>query len=133
MTDQGRRGLGVFIGVWLVVGLLPGVTVGAGSDVFLSAVLAIIVFGILTKIVLIAPTSERPAAPLPVLAGLAIGGFIEDVLIWLLIRQLADQLDAGLRLDGYGTVIAAAAVVRASIWAALFLLPGRKLREPVTD
>ncbi|GAA1355567.1 hypothetical protein GCM10009612_20160 [Streptomyces beijiangensis] len=115
------------------MGLLPGVTVGDGGDVYLSALLALIAFGILTKVILIAPTSEKPAAPLQVLAFLALGGLLQDVLIWLLVGQLAKQLDTGLHLEGYGTVIAAAAVVRASIWAGLFLLPGRKLREPVTD
>ncbi|MEC4014772.1 hypothetical protein [Streptomyces sp. H27-D2] len=131
MTDQGKCKLGILIGVGVAVGLLPGLSLG--SDIIFSLMLAAAVFMILTTAISIVPSSARPFAPATVMLALALGGVVQDLLLWLLVSWLARMFGLGFQLNGIGTLLAAAVIMRTCIWVPLLLLPGRAVREPASD
>ncbi|MGA5196283.1 hypothetical protein [Streptomyces exfoliatus] len=109
MTEQGRRKLGVLVGVGLAGGLLPGITLGTETvEAALSVLAATLVLVVLTQLVHIGPSGR---VPLPILAALGLAGFVEDALIWWLLSWLGPKVSE-LRVEGIGTILLAALITR---------------------
>ncbi|MEU7294255.1 hypothetical protein AB0A76_13765 [Streptomyces exfoliatus] len=109
MTEQGRRRLGVLVGVGLAGGLLPGITLGTETvEAALSVLAATLVLVVLTQLVHIGPSGR---VPLPVLAALGLVGFVQDALIWWLLSWLGPKVSE-LRVEGIGTILLAALITR---------------------
>ncbi|MEU3690074.1 hypothetical protein [Streptomyces narbonensis] len=112
MNDQVRRRLGIFIGVGLAGGLLPGITLGAETvDAALSLLVAAVVLTVLTQLVHVGPSGR---VPLPVLGALGAVGFVQDALIWWLLSWLGPKL-SDLRIEGLATILLAALITRATV------------------
>ncbi|MFF2778295.1 hypothetical protein ACFVU3_25670 [Streptomyces sp. NPDC058052] len=115
MDDRVRRRVGVLVGVGLAGGLLPGITLGAETvDALLSVLITTMVLVVLTQLVHIGPSGRVPAAALAVFGGL---GFVQDALIWWLLSWLAPKISA-MHVEGWGTILAAALLTRASVLVA---------------
>lgn len=112
MSDQVRRRLGIFAGVGLVGGLLPGITLGAETvDAAFSLVVAAVVLTVLTQLVHVGPSGR---VPVPVLGALGAVGFVQDALIWWLLSWLGPKL-SDLRIEGLATILLAALITRATV------------------
>ncbi|MFD7959560.1 hypothetical protein ACFV5J_01990 [Streptomyces zaomyceticus] len=112
MSDQGRRKLGVLVGVALAGGLLPGVTLGAEPpDVIISVLAATLVTVVLTQLVHIGPSGR---VPVPALAVFGLAGFVQDALIWWLLSWLGPKISE-LRVEGLATILLAALITRATV------------------
>ncbi|MFI0988306.1 phage holin family protein [Streptomyces exfoliatus] len=109
MTEQGRRKLGVLVGVGLAGGLLPGITLGTETvEAALSVLAATLVLVVLTQLIHIGPSGR---VPLPILAALGLVGFLQDALIWWLLSWLGPKVSE-LRVEGIGTILLAALITR---------------------
>ncbi|MFE7245642.1 hypothetical protein [Streptomyces sp. NPDC057582] len=126
MTDiGGRRKLGALAGVCIAGALLPGITLGAEDvDVPLSLMVAALVVILLTQLVYVGPSARVPA---PALLAFGLAGFVQDSLIWWLLSWLGGKF-AELEVEGFGTILLAGLITRASILA--FSLIGT---EPTAD
>ncbi|MFE7328116.1 hypothetical protein ACFU8W_24640 [Streptomyces sp. NPDC057565] len=126
MTDIGRRRkLGALAGVCIAGALLPGITLGAEDvDVPLSLMVAALVVMLLTQLVYVGPSARVPA---PALLAFGLAGFVQDSLIWWLLSWLGGKF-AELEVEGFGTILLAGLITRASILA--FSLIGA---EPTAD
>ncbi|MEV0493955.1 hypothetical protein [Streptomyces atratus] len=126
MTDiGGRRKLGALAGVCIAGALLPGITLGAEDvDVPLSLMVAALVVMLLTQLVYVGPSARVPA---PALLAFGLAGFVQDSLIWWLLSWLGGKF-AELEVEGFGTILLAGLITRASILA--FSLIGT---EPTAD
>ncbi|MFB6783654.1 hypothetical protein ACFCX0_41755 [Streptomyces sp. NPDC056352] len=126
MTDIGRRRkLGALAGVCIAGALLPGITLGAEDvDVPLSLMVAALVVMLLTQLVYVGPSARVPA---PALLAFGLAGFVQDSLIWWLLSWLGGKF-AELEVEGFGTILLAGLITRASILA--FSLIGT---EPTAD
>lgn len=126
MTDiGGRRKLGALAGVCIAGALLPGITLGAENvDVPLSLMVAALVVILLTQLVYVGPSARVPA---PALLAFGLAGFVQDSLIWWLLSWLGGKF-AELEVEGFGTILLAGLITRASILA--FSLIGT---EPTAD
>ncbi|MFE2094720.1 hypothetical protein [Streptomyces sp. NPDC059460] len=126
MTDiGGRRKLGALAGVCIAGALLPGITLGAENvDVPLSLMVAALVVMLLTQLVYVGPSARVPA---PALLAFGLAGFVQDSLIWWLLSWLGGKF-AELEVEGFGTILLAGLITRASILA--FSLIGT---EPTAD
>lgn len=112
MSDQVRRRLGIFAGVGLAGGLLPGITLGAETvDAAFSLVVAAVVLTVLTQLVHVGPSGR---VPVPVLGALGAVGFVQDALIWWLLSWLGPKL-SDLRIEGLATILLAALITRATV------------------
>ncbi|MFE5796666.1 hypothetical protein ACFQ8C_29380 [Streptomyces sp. NPDC056503] len=112
MNEQGRRRLGILVGVGLAGGLLPGITMGAEPvDALLSLMVTTLVMVVLTQLVFIGPSGRVPARMLVVFGGL---GFLQDALIWWLLSWLAPKISA-MHVEGWGTILSAALLTRAAV------------------
>ncbi|MFH8575939.1 hypothetical protein [Streptomyces zaomyceticus] len=126
MSDQGRRRLGVLVGVALAGGLLPGVTLGAETpDVILSVLAATLVTVVLTQLVHIGPSGR---VPVPALAVLGLAGFVQDALIWWLLSWLGPKISE-LRVEGVATILLAALITRATVLLLSQLSPAVETAE----
>ncbi|WP_327162296.1 hypothetical protein [Streptomyces zaomyceticus] len=126
MSDQGRRRLGVLVGVALAGGLLPGVTLGAETpDVILSVLAATLVTVVLTQLVHIGPSGR---VPVPTLAVLGLAGFVQDALIWWLLSWLGPKISE-LRVEGVATILLAALITRATVLLLSQLSPAVETAE----
>ncbi|WP_411110250.1 hypothetical protein [Streptomyces sp. c-19] len=109
MTEQGRRKLGVLVGVGLAGGLLPGIALGTETvEAALSVLAATLVLVVLTQLIHIGPSGR---VPLPILAALGLVGFLQDALIWWLLSWLGPKVSE-LRVEGIGTILLAALITR---------------------
>ncbi|MFD9034595.1 hypothetical protein ACFVZW_26175 [Streptomyces sp. NPDC059567] len=131
MTDTGtRRRLGALVGVGLSGAVLPGVTLGAEAvDVALSIVIAGVVISLITQLIYIGPSA--PVPPLPLLA-FAAAGFVQDSLIWWLLSWLGGEI-APFQVEGFGTILLAGLITRASILSLSLLGAKRVADDPVAD
>ncbi|MFD8639730.1 hypothetical protein ACFV14_05425 [Streptomyces zaomyceticus] len=112
MSDQGRRKLGVLVGVALAGGLLPDVMLGTEPpDVVISVLAATLVTVVLTQLVHIGPSGR---VPVPVLAVFGLVGFVQDALIWWLLSWLGPKISE-LRVEGLTTILLAALITRATV------------------
>ncbi|MGW8765541.1 hypothetical protein ACWGN5_23870 [Streptomyces sp. NPDC055815] len=113
MNDQGRRRLGILIGVGLACGLLPGITLGGTDtlDIVLSVLMASVVLSVLTQVIFIGPSGR---VPLPALLVFGLAGFVQDALIWWLLSWLGPKI-AYLHVDGLATILLAALITRATL------------------
>ncbi|WP_405645863.1 hypothetical protein [Streptomyces uncialis] len=71
------------------------------------------------------PNSIRTAPPVATLL-LAVVGFVQDALAWLLVSWLASQMGFGVEVDGVLAAVLGGLVVRTVALAALALAPGRE-------
>ncbi|MFE5481990.1 hypothetical protein [Streptomyces sp. NPDC056527] len=131
MTDTGtRRRLGALVGVGVSGAVLPGVTLGAeAADVVLSIVIAGVVISLLTQLIYVGPSA--PVPPLALLA-FAAAGFVQDSLIWWLLSWLGGEI-AAFRVEGFGTILLAGLITRASILALSLIGTKHPTDTPATD
>ncbi|MEF9883194.1 hypothetical protein [Streptomyces sp. P9-A4] len=126
MSDQGRRKLGVLVGVSLAGALLPGITLGAETvDAAFSVLFATVVLAVLTQLILIGPSGR---VPLPALLAFGLAGFVQDALIWWLISWLGPKM-SDLRVEGLGTILLAALITRATVVLLSQLSPAAETAE----
>ncbi|MFF1506262.1 hypothetical protein [Streptomyces sp. NPDC058326] len=126
MSDQGRRKLGVLVGVGAAGALLPGITLGAETTmVILSVLVATLVIVVLTQLIHIGPSGR---VPLPVLAVFGLIGFAQDALIWWLLSWLGPKMSE-LRIEGVATILLAALITRATVLLLSQLTPGAATAE----
>ncbi|MFI8768485.1 hypothetical protein ACIGN6_26770 [Streptomyces sp. NPDC053792] len=113
MNDQGRRRLGVLVGVGLACGLLPGITLGGTEtvDKVLSVLMAAVAMTVLTQVIFIGPSGR---VPLPALLAFGLAGFVQDALIWWLLSWLGPKI-AYLHVEGLATILLAALITRATL------------------
>lgn len=118
------RVFGTIAGVSLAIGVLPGIGIGsAGSDVP-AVIVASAVFIIVNQLIYSYPNSIRTAPPVATLI-LAVVGFVQDALAWLLVSWLADRMGFGVEVDGFLAVALGGVVVRTVTLGALALAPER--------
>ncbi|WP_225801546.1 phage holin family protein [Streptomyces sp. NK15101] len=127
MNDQGRRRLGVLIGVGLACGLLPGITLGGTEtiDTVLGVLVTALVMTILTQLIFIGPSGR---VPLPLLLAFGLAGFVQDALIWWLLSWLGPKLGY-LHVEGLGTILLAALITRATLLLLSQLSPTAETAE----
>ncbi|CAM5513505.1 phage holin family protein [Streptomyces tanashiensis] len=127
MDDQGRRRLGVLLGVGLACGLLPGITLGGTEtiDIVLSVLMAGVVMTVLTQVIFIGPSGR---VPLPALLVFGLAGFVQDALIWWLLSWLGPKI-AYLHVDGLATILLAALITRATLLLLSQLSPATETAE----
>ncbi|WP_078954088.1 phage holin family protein [Streptomyces globisporus] len=113
MNDQGRRRLGVLVGVGLACGLLPGITLGGTEtlDAVLAVLMAAVVMTVLTQLIFIGPSGR---VPLPALLAFGLAGFVQDALIWWLLSWLGPKI-GHLHVEGLTTILLAALITRATL------------------
>ncbi|MEU6626348.1 hypothetical protein ABZ926_37060 [Streptomyces litmocidini] len=113
MNDQGRRRLGVLIGVGLACGLLPGITLGGTEtmDKVLAVLMAAVVMTIATQLVFVGPSGR---VPLPALLVFGLAGFVQDALIWWLLSWLGPKM-SHLHVEGLATILLAALITRTTV------------------
>ncbi|MFI6529963.1 hypothetical protein [Streptomyces uncialis] len=122
---KSHRVFGTIAGVCLAIGVLPGIGIGsAGSDVS-AVIVASAVFIIVNQLIYSYPNSIRTAPPVATLV-LAVVGFVQDALAWLLVSWLASQMGFGVEVDGVLAAVLGGLVVRTVTLAALALAPGRE-------
>ncbi|MEU3075086.1 hypothetical protein [Streptomyces laurentii] len=127
MSDQGRRKLGILVGVGIAAGTLPGITLGTETaDALLSFVVAAAVLAVLTQLIFIGP-SQR--VPLPALLAFGSLGFAQDALIWWLLSWLGPKIST-LHVTGLGTILLAALITRATTLLIHQLLSPKPTPEP---
>ncbi|MFD3535646.1 hypothetical protein [Streptomyces sp. NPDC058664] len=126
MSDQGRRKLGVLVGVGAAGALLPGITLGTETvDAALSVLMATLVMVVLTQLIHIGPTGR---VPLPLLAAFGLAGFVQDALIWWLLSWLGPKMSE-LRVEGVATILLAALITRATVLLLSQLTPAAATAE----
>ncbi|MFE6098362.1 hypothetical protein ACFVQ4_00125 [Streptomyces laurentii] len=126
MSDQGRRKLGILVGVGIAAGTLPGITLGTETaDALLSFVVAVAVLAVLTQLIFVGP-SQR--VPLPALLVFGPLGFAQDALIWWLLSWLGPKIST-LHVTGLGTILLAALITRAMVLLVSQLSPAGKTAE----
>ncbi|MFJ8658640.1 hypothetical protein [Streptomyces sp. NPDC093795] len=125
MSDQGRRKLGVLVGVGAAGVLLPGITLGTETGVVLSVLMATLVIVVLTQLIHIGPTGR---VPLPALAAFGLAGFVQDALIWWLLSWLGPKISE-LRVEGLATILLAALITRATVLLLSQLSPAAATAE----
>ncbi|MFJ7955416.1 hypothetical protein ACIQ62_03890 [Streptomyces sp. NPDC096319] len=127
MNEQGRRRLGVLIGVGLACGLLPGITLGGTetADIVFSVLMAAVVMTVLTQVIFIGPSGRVPVSALLVF-GLV--GFVQDALVWWLLSWLGPKI-APLHVDGLLTILLAALITRATLLLLSQLGPAAEMAE----
>ncbi|MFI1656101.1 hypothetical protein ACH4ZU_14485 [Streptomyces sp. NPDC020472] len=127
MNDQGRRRLGVLIGVGLACGLLPGITLGGAEtvDAVLAVLMAALAMTVLTQMIFIGPSGR---APLSALLVLGLAGFVQDALIWWLLSWLGPKI-GDLRVEGLATILLAALITRATTLLLSQLSPAAETAE----
>ncbi|SED27611.1 phage holin family protein [Streptomyces sp. TLI_105] len=127
MNDQGRRRLGVLIGVGLACGLLPGIALGGTEtvDAVLAVLMAALVMTILTQLISIGPSGR---VPLPALLVFGLAGFVQDALIWWLLSWLGPKIGY-LHIEGLATILLAALITRATTLLLSQLSPAAETAE----
>ncbi|MFG2332291.1 hypothetical protein ACGFMM_22020 [Streptomyces sp. NPDC048604] len=125
MTITTGRKLGALVGVALAGGLLPGITLGPGSDAYMSVLFAFIAVAVLTQLIYIGPSAH--VGGLPLLA-LAAAGVVQDSLIWWLLSWAGPASGSDLRVDGFLTIVLAGLITRIAILGVSLLL-GRPADE----
>ncbi|HEY9371584.1 hypothetical protein [Streptomyces sp.] len=125
MTVTAGRKLGALVGVCLAGGLLPGITLGSGSEAFFSLVTAFIAVALLTQIVYIGPSALITGLPL---LAFTVAGVVQDSLIWWLLAWLGSTGGIELRVNGFLTIVLAGLITRVAILAVSLVL-GRPAAE----
>ncbi|MEU0401231.1 hypothetical protein ABZ318_13465 [Streptomyces sp. NPDC006197] len=127
MNDQGRRKLGVLVGVGLACGLLPGITLGGTEtmDTVLAVLMAAVVMTVLTQLIFIGPSGR---VPLPALLVFGLAGFAQDALIWWLLSWLGPKIGY-LHVEGLATILLAALITRATVLLLSQLSPAVETAE----
>lgn len=118
MTVTAGRKLGALVGVGLA-GLLPGVTLGSGSEAFMSVMVAFIAVGLLTQIIYIGPSAPVPRIPL---LAFTVAGVVQDSLIWWLLSWAGPAGGFELRVDGFLSIVLAGLITRVAILGVSLLL-----------
>ncbi|WP_418957328.1 hypothetical protein [Streptomyces tritici] len=119
MTITAGRKLGALVGVALAGGFLPGITLGSGSDAYMSVLLAFIAVAVLTQLIYVGPSAR--IGGLPLLAFAAVG-VVQDSLIWWLLSWAGPAAGAELRVDGFLTIVLAGLITRVAILGVSLLL-----------
>ncbi|QKW28174.1 hypothetical protein HUT11_20120 [Streptomyces seoulensis] len=123
MKDTRRQQLGLLPGVALAAAL-PGITLAdTDSGPMFGYLFSFIVFAGVSTAIWSTPRDPRQAPLLLVI--LAVVGVAQDTLVWYLITWLTD-----VQVTNVGWAIAAAVIVRACCWAAVWLLPAGRAEEP---
>jgi putative membrane protein len=126
---QVHRVLGTLAGVSLAVGVLPGISVLPYESGGAALVVTVSIFVIVNQLIYSYPNEIR-TAPAPVVLLLAVFGFVQDTLVWLLVSFAADNSIGGHTVDGFLTALLGGLLVRGATLAALYLVPRRPANTP---
>ncbi|MER7539119.1 hypothetical protein ABTX77_30690 [Streptomyces sp. NPDC097704] len=127
MNDQGRRRVGILVGVGLACGLLPGITL-AGTETLdkaLAVLMAVIVMTIINQLIFVGPSGR---VPLPALLAFGLAGYVQDALVWWLLSWLGPKL-GDMQVEGLGTILLAALITRGTALLLSQLTPTAETAE----
>ncbi|MFD0074614.1 hypothetical protein ACFVIY_19505 [Streptomyces sp. NPDC127166] len=131
MNDQGRRRVGILIGVGLACGLLPGIALAGTEtlDKVLSVLMAVIVMTIVNQLIFVGPSGR---VPLPALLAFGLAGYVQDALVWWLLSWLGPKLGS-MQVEGLGTILLAALITRGTVLLLSQLTPTAETAETAED
>ncbi|MFF3607246.1 hypothetical protein [Streptomyces sp. NPDC002463] len=131
MNDQGRRRVGILIGVGLACGLLPGITLAGTEtlDKVLAVLMAVIVMTIVNQLIFVGPSGR---VPLPALLAFGLAGYVQDALVWWLLSWLGPKL-GNMQVEGFGTILLAALITRGTVLLLSQLTPTAETAETAED
>ncbi|MFB7448609.1 hypothetical protein [Streptomyces sp. NPDC056194] len=127
MNDQGRRRVGILIGVGLACGLLPGIALAGTEtlDKVLAVLMAVIVMTIVNQLIFVGPSGR---VPLPALLAFGLAGYVQDALVWWLLSWLGPKLGT-MQVEGLGTILLAALITRGTVLLLSQLTPTAETAE----
>ncbi|MFF5280037.1 hypothetical protein [Streptomyces sp. NPDC013171] len=127
MNDQGRRRVGILVGVGLACGLLPGIALASTEtlDKALAVLMAVIVMTIINQLIFVGPSGR---VPLPALLAFGLAGYVQDALVWWLLSWLGPKL-GNMQVEGLGTILLAALITRGTVLLLSQLTPTAETAE----
>ncbi|MFF3498611.1 hypothetical protein [Streptomyces sp. NPDC003247] len=118
-----RRVLGTFLGVGVATAALPGLT-PVLDDPPWELLLPGAVFLVVNQLIYSYPNAVRgPGASLAMVEILAVIGFLQDTLVWLLASWISSELGSGVHVDGFLSALLGGLVVRAVVLVCMAIGP----------
>ncbi|MFF2849373.1 phage holin family protein [Streptomyces sp. NPDC058001] len=121
-SNKPQRLLGTAAGVCVAVAVLPGIAVEGQMSKAVSLFFAVAVFVAANQLIYSYPESIRTAPPLMVVV-LALIGFVQDTLLWLLVSWLAGTMGGGVDVDGFVPALLGGMIVRTAVLVFLTIAP----------